>query len=76
MFNSEALQSVMESVLGPLQKNLSSDDELLSVTGWDSMAALRIMLAIEQQHRIKLPVKDFVQARSVADLLMMVQQAK
>lgn len=68
-----SLQVIVETVIGPLEKALAQEDALTDMEGWDSMAALRVMVALEKQFGVKLPVHEFFQAQTVSELQSILQ---
>jgi acetyltransferase-like isoleucine patch superfamily enzyme/acyl carrier protein len=55
---------VLPSALG-----VSSDTDLRCIAGWDSLAALRVLIALEKEFRVSLPHDLFASARSLQSVV-------
>jgi len=61
----DRLHIVVTEVLGETVDDTSSPE---TTEGWDSLNHLNIILALESEFQIELPIEGVLQARSVGDL--------
>lgn len=52
----------------PAALGVSSDTDLRCIAGWDSLAALRVLIALEKEFRVNLPHDLFATARSLGSV--------
>ncbi len=54
------------------------DTELEQIETWDSMAALRLLMALEKHFKIKLAIRDFLSCRKFSEIqqLCLTQEVK
>ena len=53
-----------------IKDNMTPDD----LDGWDSMAQVNIIAAIEEEYGIEIPTKDILKLKKVADFKQIIQQ--
>jgi acyl carrier protein len=70
----ERIQAVIRKVLDVPDLHLRPEMTAQSVEGWDSMAHIHIMLAIEREFKIKLKAADAMGAKNISELVELVQE--
>jgi acyl carrier protein len=66
-----AFREVFEDVLG-WEVELGEDDSIGTVAGWDSLAHLRIVQALESRFGVRMPDEALLEPQSVAELRQLV----
>ena len=69
----ERLTSVFEDVFED-DIALSDSTTAADVPGWDSISHITLLVCIEQEFGIKLPMKDVVHLRNVGDMVSLISQ--
>ena len=64
----ERLRSVLEAVLGPSGRTLSDNDGPGTVSAWDSVAHLNLILALEMEFDIRFETSEIPQLLSLGSL--------
>jgi acyl carrier protein len=59
----EFVASVMD-----LDMNISAESRLEDLPGWDSVNAMRLIMHIEKDFGVKLPIKEYFDARTLVDV--------
>ena len=67
--NLPRLQRIFREVLDSPDLKISSADSPGDLPGWDSVATVQIVLAVEQEFSIRLSTETVANIKSVADLL-------
>lgn len=70
----QRLLGVLESVLGPQARQLGDDHGPGSVPGWDSVAHLNVVLAVEEEFGVSFDTADIPRLRTVGAFLARLQQ--
>lgn len=69
----ERLSGVFEDVFEE-EITLSDSTTSADVPGWDSISHITLLVCIEQEFGIKLPMKDVVHLRNVGDMVSLISQ--
>lgn len=72
------INQVKQSIAQLTGDNLSvyeENTELAMIKNWDSMIALRLMMDLEKELGVRLPVANFVQAQTLGDLVHLLGEA-
>lgn len=69
----ERLTGVFEDVFEE-EITLSDSTTAADVPGWDSISHITLLVCIEQEFGIKLPMKDVVHLRNVGDMVSLISQ--
>jgi acyl carrier protein len=64
----EALEQVFRQVFGAPNLRLRPDMTPTDIDGWDSLAHVNLIVAVEQHFKIKLDGKELRKLRTVGDL--------
>jgi acyl carrier protein len=65
----EALTGIFRSELDAPKLNLQMDDNQDSVTGWDSLAHIRVVAALEKKFGFQFELEEIEELTSVASLV-------
>jgi acyl carrier protein len=73
---SEILQRVEEVVADQLDRNdvaLSMNTVAATVDGWDSLAHVRIMIAVEEEFAVRFDMSEITSLTNVGDLVRLIE---
>lgn len=73
-FNERMILEIIKSVLE--RDNVSIDSGLGKVTGWDSVAHVKILLLVEEKTGVSIPPDQFGTLLSVRDILNFLETTK
>ncbi len=68
------LRRIVDDVLQRQGESLSADQRISSVPGWDSVAMVQILLALEAETGIEFDTTDIVNIKTVGDILDMLKK--
>jgi len=68
MSNDERLIMTVQSVFGGDLTNLTNEDGLNSVPGWDSAGHLNLIMAIEAEYEVEFATEEFAELISIGAL--------
>ena len=60
---------LLEDVLDQSDLSVGPETTAQDIEGWDSLSHVRLLVRIEQQYRIDLPLGEIEDAKNVGDLL-------
>ncbi len=63
------LQRIVDDILPVRVKNLTPDQRISSIPGWDSVAMVQILLMLEAETGIEFDTMDVVNIKTVADII-------
>ncbi len=69
-----ALQSIFQDVLDDPALRIDRSSTALTVPGWDSLAHIRLVVAIEQQFKIKFALGELEQLKNVGEMLDLMER--
>ena len=64
---SEELLKIIGSVID-LDENVHIETEIKSISGWDSLATVNILIAVEERFDIKIPIRFLAQFKKISDI--------
>jgi acyl carrier protein len=69
MIVSERLQSVFREVFDDDLLEVRAETAKKDITGWDSMADIKVILGVEAEYDVKFMTSEVVRLRSVTDII-------
>lgn len=73
-------QDVLENITDIIRENLDNDDIVLTaetkaedVDGWDSLAHVRIMVAVEEAFNVRFTTDEITSLKDVGSLIALIQ---
>lgn len=70
----ERVESILRDVLDLPQLEVSSDLTAQDVEEWDSIAHIRVVVAIEQEFKIKFALGELQSLQNVGDMLRLIEK--
>lgn len=70
----EAVQSIFQDVLDNPNLRIERSSSALTVSGWDSLAHISLVSAIEQQFKIKFALGELEQLKNVGEMLDLMER--
>jgi acyl carrier protein len=70
----EALQEIFRDVLDDPALCIDRSSSALTVPGWDSLAHVRLVVAVEQQFKIKFALGELEQLKNVGEMLDLMER--
>ncbi|WP_018276995.1 acyl carrier protein [Teredinibacter turnerae] len=71
----DQLAALIESLLDIDVEELTADSHFKDLPGWDSVNAMRLIAHIETEFAIKLPIKEYLKAETLADVQTLIARA-
>ena len=68
----ERVQSVFRNVLNQSDLVLERETTALDVDGWDSLAHIQILVALEKEFKIRIGTSDVIGLRNVGEMIDLV----
>ena len=62
------LQPIFSDILDAPDLRLSADTKAADVEGWDSLAQINLVVAIEKRYKVKFALDDLQELNSVGDM--------
>jgi acyl carrier protein len=70
----EALQEIFRDVLDDPALHIDRSSSALTVPGWDSLAHVRLVVAVEQHFKIKFALGELEQLKNVGEMLDLMER--
>ena len=68
-----AIQDIFRDILNDRELLISSESMPSDIDGWDSLANINIIVALEEQFKIKLGLDEITNVNSVEDLVNIIK---
>lgn len=68
------LQPLFREVLDQPQLNITRQSQASSVEGWDSLAHMNLLVAIEQEFGVSFTLAELEEMKSVGDMVDMIEK--
>tara|TARA_B100000029_G_scaffold457039_1_gene485485 strand:- start:656 stop:895 length:240 start_codon:yes stop_codon:yes gene_type:complete len=69
----EVIQNIFRDILNNRDLLVSNESKPSDIEGWDSLANINIIVALEEQFKIKLGLDEITNVNSVKDLVSIVK---